>query len=464
MTGYGAPAVRAPFVDTFRRLLDGEAPAPLPAPWLGWCLVALCRQRARQAWLMLVRAQRLAGVQRGAGEVPGLAGWTYAFHGVGLLLTGPDGEELDVNFHDAAGGAVDPWFFARRVHSLDPAPAAEARLLRFLPTDDLLVEALHGLVDAGLLRATDAQAFGLAPELEAEFDRVAAVRFDDPEELARWGRALGDGELGGGVRPGEGAHRAWLLALADAPERASGVVDAVAQLLPAGDAAQVLTRVLEGPVGAATASAVAHLDRLPVDAGAAVARFLERLRPGVDHPFSAAAACGYLLRRGLAVERAVQVLLAFAEVETVPGYVGNPFIAELAALALEHAPERALPLVRRALRGSILNAEEMAALLAAVDQPWCHRELERAARDPAVERGVQRRLAHALTLTRSEVARRRGRALAPPPEPRDADTVGYTLDEVDEELFAQEPFQLDAARPLAERLRALLPPDFGAGA
>src|SRR5688572_19894991 len=64
-------------------------------------------------------------------------------------------------------------------------------------------------------------------------------------------------------------------------------------------------------------------------------------------------------------------------------YHGNPLDDEFAMVVLVHSPNRALPLVRRALRSKTpLAVQKIAALLALSDRPWCHREIESALRDP----------------------------------------------------------------------------------
>ncbi len=102
--------------------LRGKEPRMTAPLWLGWLVVCLCRQRVRQSWLMHVHLTHLKGVEERWGFVPGLPGWSYRYHGIGLCLTGPGNEVLDVDFHDQVGAIISPFFFARRVMGLDPAP------------------------------------------------------------------------------------------------------------------------------------------------------------------------------------------------------------------------------------------------------------------------------------------------------------------------------------------------------
>ena len=90
--------MRAELLDALRAGMEGRS-GSLKHPWLGWLLLCLCRQRERQRWLMQVRKTHLVDIDEDHGEVPGLPDWSYEFHGVGLLLSGPGHEHIDVDFH-----------------------------------------------------------------------------------------------------------------------------------------------------------------------------------------------------------------------------------------------------------------------------------------------------------------------------------------------------------------------------
>ncbi|WP_437984981.1 DUF6896 domain-containing protein [Sorangium sp. So ce117] len=87
---------------------------PPPDPWHAWLLVALARQVDRQRWLVRVQRERLSRASR-RGDVPGMPGWKFYFHGIGLCLTAPDGETIDVDDHGDDGLTIDPWFFTQRM-------------------------------------------------------------------------------------------------------------------------------------------------------------------------------------------------------------------------------------------------------------------------------------------------------------------------------------------------------------
>ena len=186
---------------------------------------------------------------------------------------------------------------------------------------------------------------------------------------------------------------------------------------------------------------------------------LRRADVATDHPFSPYQACAYLLERDAEPALVRERFDAWAGIPRAAGYGGHPLLADFAVLALERLPERALPLVRRALRGSVpIAVLEMAALLAAIDQRWCHRELAAALAEERRESHAY--LAAALRSTTSELAQRRG-ASDPGPPPRAPDAIGFSFDEVlharaDDDLTEE----LDERRTLAARLRARLPDDW----
>jgi hypothetical protein len=366
---------------------SGPATASSPAgpyPFYTWLLVCLMRQLVRQRWLVAVRNERLTDVEGDEGEVPGLPGWSYELHGIGLCLSGPGNEVLDVDFHDEGGSIIDPYFFARRVHLLASPPFPEARLRALLPTAELVARAIRQLLTHHLLLVPHERGhvFRLDPALEALADAAAAL----PEEAWRAGAArLGDYEEGHAQAESvRVARRDWLLAILASEDRPWAALGALATLLPQAAFAELCARVLDQrPVGSFSAEVVLALEALPDELGsAAVLRLLPRLSPEEHHPYPAWATCAYLLRRGLARDEAVRTLMAFGRVEQVKGYNGNPYLGELAQLALAYAPQQALELIRRALRRGVPATQAlMAAMLAVIGRAWCWRELAAALAD-----------------------------------------------------------------------------------
>ncbi len=453
-------------IEAIERTLRGEESAVPAEPWLAWLLICLCRQRTRQTWLMTVSREHLSGVDQQQGQVPGLTGWSYLYHGIGLCLSGPGGEELDMNFHDEQGAVIDPYFFAHRVMDLEPSPLPEARLRRWLPGAKVIVAGLDELRRRSIIGHPDSDhIFQLCEELEQIHQDVATLDFTEVDVQRRWARGLGDDELSG-QDPGQlrGRHRAWLLDLLADRDQAGGVLKAAVETLPGQEPAALLARVAQGPVDNSMARSFELLyergDAPPLDAR----KLLERLNPEEHHPYPAWATVRYFLCRNIERELCLKTLLAFAAQRVVKGYLGNPYDDKLTELMLEYAPERALPLVKQTLRSTTPCAVGgLAALLALMDQTWCHRELASALRETTKTAPENARyLVAAMGLSSSEVARRRARILAPrDPEPAPG-TGGYTLEEVmanSAECLLDG--YLEEARPLAEKLREFIPDDLG---
>jgi len=442
-------------LDAAREAHDARvASAP---PWTGWLVVSLLVQRERQRWHREVVSWRLADAQNHHGDVPGLDGWTFHRHGMGCCLVGADGEILDVDLRDRQAAIVDPWFFANRIESIAHARVAEGRLWRWRPKTDLIVDGLDELADAGVIaRRDNSHLFTLAAPLAERASEVTRD-LEAPGAAERWRRALGDRD----DERQRSAHAAWLVGLIR--ESRNGAVLDVAFDAVGMDAGYGLLRAqLGGPIDYAAGRAIellrAHRELPPCPE---VAALLRRVAPEDDPPYAGYQAVAYLLERELEPALARARFDELAAVEVSPGSSINPFCSAFAILALRFMPDRALPLVRKALRSKgALCVEEMAAILALLDQRWCHRELcaalaeERAATHPY--------LVAALRRSSSELARRRAAAanIAPPHEPGAA---GFTYEEVT--YASAEPLMENAvarARSVAAELQGRLPDDWGA--
>lgn len=438
-------------------LAGDAAPRERPAPWLMWLIVTLQRQRVRQAWHHeTVRQLRLDlstndDEHEDTGDVPALPGWTYEFHGSGCCLTAPDGEILDVDANDPDGAIIDPWFFATRAQSLSKREGPEKRVFEFVATRELLVLSLADLKAAGILEPPKGHHFRLAPAIEALAGHVAREDFAKDDVRRKWSALFGDDDSACSA-----AHRAWLGALAK--RREGGVITALEALLPEDDASLLWLAILDGPVDPTSGLALARLRRHPSGAiDVAVRAFLNRIDPAKHLPYPAHEALAYLFERDIDRPHILARLATFAAVEHVKGFGGNPFIGSYAVLALTHAPSLAMGLVRRALRSPVpIAVSEVAALLAAIDQPWCIRELEAAIKDATPAGAIT--LTEALRSSHSELARRRGVELDVAPE-HDPTSIGFTFEEVLHnsigDLFAG---PLEKARPLADTLRERFPP------
>ncbi len=368
------------------RALAGAPASGSVDPWLGWLLLCLCRQRARQTWLLQVHRIQLKGAaQDRPGDVPGLAGWRYDYHGGALCLLGPDGESVEVQitswsvstgWREQDGATIDQGFFAFGVDG-EKARGLAGRVWRWLPGIDLILAGVRELRAAGLL--VGEHHIQLCERLELLYTRVAALDLDAPAVLRRLGPLAGDPEpQGRDVRQVLARHHAWLLGLLADRVRAGGVIDAVGREVGPESPVRVARELLAGPIDWTTAATVDALEHLLDGPDDAVVALLDRLVP--DQPHAARAVVRYLLSRGVERPRAVAALRTFAVHGPERGNVAH---FALAVLALEHAVELTLPILRSALRSKIpLVYLDTAALLVALDLPWCRRELAAVLEEP----------------------------------------------------------------------------------
>lgn len=442
-------------IETIDAALEARVPRSRPVtPWLGWLVVVLLRQRERQAWHRFIVNTRLRDQEKegGGGIVPGLTGWKYSFHGRGCCLTGPDGEAIDVDRRDEVARVIDPYFFAWRVRTLASLRFPEMRLWRWMPSGDLIVASLPLLVEAGAIEYQDGgHWFCLAPPLE---DRVAALKecaFEDAATQARWRSALGDSD----DEQTREAHRRWVRERALDPAHAYKVLEPALAFLEQSELLQVCLHHLSGPVGPAMGKALETLGACAEDATGPVMALLGRISPGEDAPYSACQALQYLLERGVDDGRMVEHFRRFSSVEKAAGFLGNPFLGTYATLALRFLPDLAMGLVRRALRSTTpMCVDEVAGLLALIDQPWCVRELSSALEASPGSSTI----AEALRRTSSELAIRWAarQYVAPAHDPS---RLGFTWEEVHHNsagLLLDE--RQEQVRPLAEQLRRRYPP------
>jgi len=397
--------------------------APLAAeqPWVGWMLVALCRQRARQTWLLEVHERHLAHVDEPRGDVPGLDGWRYDYHGSGLCLAGPGGDVVDMDFHEGPPGqTIDPYFFAHRVRSLEQAHP-EARLRGLLPSSDWIAQGLKALRRVGAVHhPTSTHVFRLAARLEHHHVAIAAVDFGSQRVRRRWRAAFGDDEAGL-------LHtRAWAMATVRA-KRANASLLKV-HILREEQVETLALELLAGPIDAYLGRGVDALRALGRPPPAALVTLLDRLDPGVHHPYPAHAVVRLLLNHGLERARCLDTLERFARVDVVTGYRGNPYRDHLAVLMARYDAERAWPLYRLAVNDSTPAVHKpIGALLAVMPDERAARVLLEAAlaSEPTQRRFLLACLAHRPDPASQQLARKHM-----PAPPERSGTIGYTYEEV----------------------------------
>ncbi|MDC0670330.1 DUF6896 domain-containing protein [Nannocystis radixulma] len=353
--------------------LAGETASPPESPWLAWLTLVLMRQRARQAWHRRIVETLPPRREQGHGRVPGQPGWRFRFHGNGCCLTGPGGELVDVDWHDDEAAIIDPWFFAARIASIRARDLPERRLWHWLPHRAALIAAIPDLRIAGIVEYPRGEhVFRLCDELEQRVARVVAVEFAAPAVAARWLAALGDRD----TPPVRAAHHRWLSDRASTGTHAYKMLPTAARILPPDELLRVCETVMAGSIDAGAGQAVAEL-RVRFDPRAVplVRRLFARVTTA-ELPFPAYQCLAFLLEHDPQTPDIRQRFIEFASVEVAAGFLGNPFLGRYAILALRHLPALALDLVRRALRSTTPAAvSDIATMLAAIGQPWCHREL-----------------------------------------------------------------------------------------
>jgi hypothetical protein len=368
-----------------RSLRDLPASGDLPSPWDAWTLLGLLRFRELQYWVAeVVRSKlggdlgRLATVGAlghpeqipGAGIVPGLPDWEYHFHGRGCMLTRrKDGMEIDVDFVDDGAEFIDAYFYRNHLKSLREPEPVERRVLALHPSIDAIEVSLGVLHQTGLLDGKSCNHFKIAPELLARVDDVtpALRRWESESQsgatdpFSLW---LASGEQGALER----RERRAALTVALNGERNSAALRGLADLgIP--DLESHLQQVLKGPAGAAMSAALEMISTSddPKWCGELYAVLDRTPSSSADGtPYAQVRCLEFLFRHAY---RKVDLRRALSR-------DWGAMEGEVALIAMEHAPDLALHIVRRALRSSIpLSRQEAAALLAAVDRPWSRREL-----------------------------------------------------------------------------------------
>ncbi len=361
------------------RLTEAPAVAELPSPWEAWTFLGLAKHRERQAWVADILRTRLGGdptrfaqagymghpeERPGTGLVPGLPAWEYRLHGRGCELTNRnDGSCIDVDFVDDTPDFIDHSFFKAYLESLKHPEPVERRLMELHPHLDILDVAFLTLREAGLLVGEWTVGFKVAPEVVGRLDLLQRVirRWESNDPVGAplgWLEWLCSGERDEQVR------RERIAQLKDRLQQAP-TAGALRGLHALGDAEPYLRRILGGPPGAAMSAA------LDLIAGGADPRWCEplfdlliRTDPGND--FLRMRCLAFLFRHAHRPQDLRREMARPAEASE----------GEMALLALEHAPDLALSIFRRALRSKVpLARDEAAAVLALFDRPWSRREL-----------------------------------------------------------------------------------------
>ena len=453
--------------ETLFEMFAGEhakdcAQPPL-SPWFAWMTIALLRQHERQIWHQKTVNEHLKNTTTQEGDVPGMPGWKYFFHGIGCCLKSPSGEMIDVDAHELGPGIIDPWFFAWRVESLcKNTGLPEWHLWRWLPSSAFIVETLADLRHAGIIEYPKGDhVFRLSSQLAGHAGKLASRDWNTPPvvsllEHMKMSEAASTPE----ALHGNASYQSFLRNFFSDRKRANSVLPVAKQLIAHESLRERCVQLLAGKIDSTTGTAIKTLGMIAdAKTDAAVCAAIARISPETHLPYPAYQALCYLFERKIRREETLTYFRRFAAVEKAHGFGGNPYLGSYAELALLYVPEDAMALVRRALYSNTpLNVNGIAALLAAIDQPWCYRELLDTLNNPSlVSRPcVVEALRHSSDTNIRKLAAEHDR-----PPVRKEGQIGYTFEEV-EYYNARESFEgpfLDASSK-AEHLRSKYPADW----
>jgi hypothetical protein len=379
-------------------------PGALPSPWEAWTLIGLVRHRERQRWVADIIRDRLRGAPsdlaaggalghpdgvKQLGPVPGMPEWEYYFHGRGCRITHKvDGDEIDVDFWGDSADYFDTYFYKNYLESLRRPEPPEKRLRELHPSARAITLAVGELLAGGALVPLDGR--DSHPYRLADGAREAAGAIDafcaawaSPERRVWLAALVGDWpaadeatagrpELTAITAPRAGRcielWRERLRRELDVPFSGADALRALADLR-APDLDTRLGDALSGPPSGTVSAALDVIVRR--DDPKWCPRLFDlfaRVDPAgeLPRPHIWMTSLKFLLRHG---HRRAEVIAALAR-------AGRTEIGEAALLALEHAPEMALPLVRKGLLADVpMDRTSVAAILALLNSPWSKREL-----------------------------------------------------------------------------------------
>jgi hypothetical protein len=396
--GRGEPAGLA---DSLRGLPEVGS---LPSPWEAWTLIGLLRHRERQLWVAEVIRTRLGGspsalagmgafghpegVPQG-GCVPGMPEWEYYFHGRGCCLTHKvDGDAIDVDFWGDTAEYFDTFFYKNYLESLRRPEPPERRLRDLHPSARAVTIAVTDLIAAGALTplpGRDSHPYRIAEAVLDCSDAISAfcLSWAIPGQRVWLAALIGDwlaADQAAAGRPELSAvtgpraercreiRRTRLRRELGEQSRAADALQSLADL-GAADLNQCLEDALRGSPGGLISAALDIIGRRNDPRWCPhVYALFRRVAPAgpIPQPHIWVTALKFLLGQG---HRTAEVIAALPQ-------AGGTGVGEAVLLALEHAPELALPLIRKGLLSDIpMNRSQTAAVLALIGKPWSRREL-----------------------------------------------------------------------------------------
>ncbi len=327
-----------------------------------------------------------------SGSVPGSPEWEYYFHGRGCCLTHKvNGDAIDVDFWNDSADYFDTFFFTKYLESLRRPELPEQRLRDLHPDVRAINIAVADLLGVGALAplpGRDSHPYRIGEEVLACSDALDKICAAWPNRDDRvWIAAL-VGDWLGAHEAAKGRAELEALTRVRAEEcrelrrcrlrgeigRQGRAADALVALADFGapDLDRSLEESLRSPPSGFVSAALEIVGKQDDPRWCPhVYALFTRLDPAgqLPQPHLWLSSLKFLLKHGY---RTAELLAA------LPG-AGGTAVGEASLLALEHAPELALPLIRRGLLSDIpMNRTQVAALLAVIGQPWSLRELLRA--------------------------------------------------------------------------------------
>jgi hypothetical protein len=372
----------------------------LPSPWETWTLIGFVRHRERQYWVRDIIHTRLRGDSaalgamgslghpegvKQSGSVPGMPDWEYYFHGRGCCLTHKvTGEEIDVDFWDDTAENFDVFFYTTYLQSLRNPEPPERRLLELHRSVRPIQITVTRLLAAGAMTpmpGRDSHPPRIADEVLTRSDVIDTfcLAWADPANRVWLGGLIGDWPFADEAAAGQAEiqrvtgprsercraiRRERLL-----QESGHAVSDALYGLADLGSADDQLEAALLGPPSGTVSAALEIVGQQddPKWCPQVYALFRRTMSTGqLPEAHIWMTSLKLLLRHGYQKDEMIASLPKS----------GGTEVGEGVLLALEHAPEHALPLIRKALLAEVpCNRTTVAAVLALIAKPWSMREL-----------------------------------------------------------------------------------------
>jgi hypothetical protein len=386
---------------SLQRLPD---PVTRPSPWETWTLIGLVRHRERQRWVADIIRTRLRGAPADlaalgalghpqdvpqSGTVPGIPEWEYYFHGRGCCISHKvDGSAIDVDFWDDSAEYFDTFFYKNYLESLRRPEPPEQRLRELHPSARAVTIAVTDLIAFRALAPLPGHGthpYRISDGVLGSADAIASfcAAWADPQRRVWLAGLVGDwlaADEAAAGQPGLAAvtapraeqcrelRRQRLRRELGEQYRAADALQSLADL-GAADLESCLEDALRGPPSGLISAALDIIGRQNDSRWCdRVHDLFSRVDPAgqIPQPHIWITSLKFLLRHG---HRTPDVLAALPS-------AGGTEVGEAVLLALENAPELALPLIRKALLADIpINRSQTAAILALIARPWSRRVL-----------------------------------------------------------------------------------------